>query len=230
VIPEPAQTGVPVPAARGAALERQVTDLARAGEDLPVLRAFQEFLEAERKRSRDQMIMLSVLLLLVFIAVVVAGLVAGRTVIASFRAEFRSAQTAAAQARTGIANQVSELARESGDLRSGIAAEREARDVVVDRFDREMDVRGRELKEVRETIDSLEIDNALLARGLRAIENLPPARITPAPPPPSPSGPAPASVEAREAPAETGWLSLSVPSPTGQPMTWRVPLPVVDER
>lgn len=72
---------------------RETSELAIDGEPLPVLEAFQQFLEAERKRSRRRIIILSTAFSTVLLVVVISGIIMGASMLRPLHDNYRKMQS-----------------------------------------------------------------------------------------------------------------------------------------
>jgi hypothetical protein len=94
----PVEKPLPLPTPKSAQLEKKA-------ESLPVLDAFQQFLDVERKRSRSRMVTLTLVLIVVFVAVAAISLTVALVYTRQFRNDF-----------TDMKGQVSEFQRTSEKL------------------------------------------------------------------------------------------------------------------
>jgi hypothetical protein len=178
-------------------------------DQLPVLNAFREFLEEERKKTKRRMQRQMTLLALLVIALAGAGASAAFLRMDRLRERMdRSQRLASADARKA-ADSAEEKARQRNReverLKLTVASLEAENKMMADQFD------------ARWTFLTNHVASALLARRTTAA----PARIEPPAPPDRRAG-----VPAADAPADANVVSLEiVPPDRRNAMTWRFPLP-----
>lgn len=210
------------PAARQAALQPSV-------ESLPVLEAFQQFLEAERHRTRNRMLMLTgffvVLLLLILGGTLFTGMLLFQRVdrdVSAVREDLRDVRTQNHQAQGRSREAVADLARQADRLKASLVDERTRIADVSSRFDQREAVLQETLAEMREVLDMLQVENSSLKQDLGELEGkwsrLAAAELS------APQQPATATTQVARTAGKSFLLSLNVPGTTN-PVTWHLPIP-----
>jgi hypothetical protein len=112
---------------------RESSELAAQGESLPVLEAFQEFLEAERLRSRRRIIILSTAFSAVLLVVIVGGVFIGASMLRPIHDNYRNMQSdinafdrATANSRKRIDGMLDRFGKQDRRLREELAKERQS--------------------------------------------------------------------------------------------------------
>jgi hypothetical protein len=200
------------------ALDRRVGDLARLPEDLPVLTAFHEFLDAERRRARNRMLGMGFVFLLVISALMGAGYLVGRALVGELRSDFGTAQSVATKARNAIAERFARLATDTAQLRDDLSTERQR----AEHERRQITAQADEVVRLQEALGSVELENALLSRRIAVLTN---ATRGSASDNGTPTAPRPAAAVAPPA-AATNRASITLSSTYGGKISkWRMPLP-----
>lgn len=177
-------------------------DPALSAESLPVLTAFRQFLDAERRRARNRMIQGAVAFTLVLIAVGVTGVLLGRAYVLRMRAEIRTAREAAEKTRVETASELQRVSTLTTNLYvAKSATESELRKVAAATtglqleltnqlqnaqtgLTTQVDAHRRELEHLSDMISSLQIENATLINTMRLMadrESAPPPEAAPEP-------------------------------------------------
>jgi len=208
-------------------------DTALDEDDLPVLTAFREFLEAERRRTRRQIRRLIALFIAGFALVAAGGTWLVRLWVLQLEArlETEKVQTLVRQAettsnlqtvaRTAVAlkREVAESAQKSAAVEADLARQRE------------------EVARLLDSLRALEVENALLERAVRRMELVPPAPSSFPPSasmPPTPTStldtvtverrpPEMSAAEPRPPPSQVSEAPLTQTTPAG--IRFRLPLP-----
>lgn len=112
---------------------RESSELTAQGEPLPVLEAFQQFLEAERLRSRRRIIILSTAFSAVLLVVIVGGVFVGATMLRPIHDDYRRVQSdinafdrATANSRKQIDGMLDRFGRQDRRLQEELLKERQA--------------------------------------------------------------------------------------------------------
>ena len=159
-------------------------DAALSAESLPVLNAFREFLEAERRRARRQVMAWGVVILLFVVGALAGGYVVARRFMDRVHTDLALAREQNEKVRTEAVAKIENVAQMAGQLNAGIAEQRK----VVEQGQHELKTRittqSDDLKFLRESLQSLEVENALLqstVQGLRSRPASQPSAGAPAP-------------------------------------------------
>ena len=226
--------------------QRRPQDLTVAEADsLPVLEAFQEFIEAERRRSRDRLIALSVFFTTLTVLVVVGGLVVAMIMVQPLRDNFRLVATQldsyrqeAIRARVQTESAVTRFAAETSELRRGVARTEvqtlaAARSQLADQA-RSYDTK---LAGIRELVGAMEQENERLKRDIGSMKSELPVMIARQAPEPAPAlKPQPAALTRARPQAPPVPVVSTPPAPrsvalrigppgSDRPVTWRMPIP-----
>ena len=182
-------------------------DESLSAESLPVLNAFREFLEIERRRTRHRIIGLSVFVVVLFIALaVVAGLVA-RKFWWSVQTDLANQQQTAVQARTlaeetkkVTATALQNVSVTTHNLKADFARERQDLSRKQQELDSRVEDGADEARRMKDVVSALEIENATLSYALLDIKSnwIRAARQEAVQ---KPAGPRREEPEAREAPS-----------------------------
>jgi hypothetical protein len=201
-------------------------------ESLPVLEAFQEFLETERQRSRRRIAILSSVFAVILCALAGWGIWFARSSLRPVRHDFmvmqadlESYQRKSARDARHIDNLLDRLGHQDRELRETVSQERQA--LAETRVNLEQETQGlrNDVDSMRGIIRDLQQENARLRQNLSGVESRVPALIsqvqetlkrvetaTPLAPLPEP--------------ASRGPLVLAVtPRGSERTVTWRLPLP-----
>lgn len=199
---------------------------ARGGQSLPVLQAFHEFLEIERRRTRARMLVLSAIFVMLLLCILGAGVLAALYFSKSVDGEMSALQT-----------QLQEVRKQSGALHadaqarlaslSGEAAQLHKQvlgtQAAVDAVRREMAVgvtgQADQLSELRKLLASVADQNSALASGLdslgarlMSITAAPPAVVR-APPEGEPEPASPPLPDLEPLPPGERWIQVDVTPP-----------------
>jgi hypothetical protein len=172
--PSPLPPPLPVDAGRAVA-RRPVTGIEAAdGEPLPVLEAFQEFLDAERRRSRNRMIALSAAFAGVLAIVIAVGLCVALNMLRPVHAEFVSLQNdinsskqRALRAARRAEDALGETARKDRQLREQMARDRQALSESQFGLKQQADAVQSEVARTREILKILQAENLQLKAAVR---------------------------------------------------------------
>ena len=149
--------------------------LAEIPDSLPILEAFQEFLEEERIKARRRMLALSIFFLSVLACVVVGGLLVGAAFFNRVRRDFRVVEekltdgTRDAWRKTEFA--LTRLTDETDQLRSSMSEGQKLMSAAQTNFDWRVSQYDRELGSLREVVRMLETESAVLREGLGAVQS-----------------------------------------------------------
>lgn len=151
-------------------------DLGRTGDSLPVLGALSEFIETERRRSRNRTLILAAFFVLILIIVVGAGLFAGMLLFDQMQSNVDDMQSkvdrfqlqaelAQKETRTSLAKLDSEargLLQNLGQQESALAATRSE----IDSYKADYE---RELTDMKQLLSLLETENVSLKKDLQRV-------------------------------------------------------------
>ncbi|MBN1558198.1 MAG: hypothetical protein JW951_08635 [Lentisphaerae bacterium] len=201
--------------------------LERPGEPLPVLEAFQEFLELERQRTRRRFWALMAGFAAIVLLLGAGGIVGGYWLfhhvddsVAAIRADVSAGQEAARTALDTVASKAAALRRQLDAGRETLAGLRA-------RLEQGEQDRAEDLDRLRELVTGLEVRNDVLETELAALKTAPapPAARFPREPDLLPDRPLPAlpgdTLAASNAPLA---IRLPIPGRTAG-IPWRLPLP-----
>ena len=215
--------------------------LARHAGSLPVLAAFQEFLEMERERTRKRFLAVTVLSALALLLVIGVGGAAAmffysrtkhdvrnlRSDVVALRAEASNSVATARQALAAFEQQTRRLGE---DLLNGQAALGAVRQKV----DAEKTARTADLDQMKRSMEGLARENASLKRGLEEMLATWPAvsnaievallRIA-TPPPREDRVPQPPRAVVQRPAAQDSFVMSIVPRNGGAAVDWRFPIP-----
>ncbi len=153
---------LPATIARGVPDRCPESGLALSAENLPVLNAFNEFLEAERRSTRRRFRALLYVFALLLLSTAAGGLVAGRFVIQRMRGEI-TAETQVIQAG------LSEAAATAGDLRRDM----ELRDRAVRHthftLQRHIDGQTGAVAQIHDSMSDMKLELAILENSIREL-------------------------------------------------------------
>ena len=174
-------------------------------ESLPVLTAFRQFLEAERRRARRQMAALVAVCLLVLAGAAGGGAWYLRAVLRRVENDFEAGQVRNEEARLAAVSNLQGVARATVTLKREMLDTRQTSRILQDR----VAVQNDELSKLLDTITMLEIQNSMMHRTLRQLDE---PRTFRAPEP---------SLELRAAPepplpGPESRVSLTVPPPRAE--------------
>lgn len=222
--------------------ERGITRRGAAG-DLPVLGAFGQFLDTERRRARNRMLLLSGFFVLILITVVGAGLFVGmlafdqmKSDLYGMQQEVQTVRLAAEQAGNAAVRRLDGLEGVAENLRSNLAEQESALADTRTAVDAESESYEQELADMKQVLGLLEVENQSLKQDLQRLRtqwpqlagdverlvarlnNLEQNRPTrPAAAPRAPSVP--------DAPLPPGFEMTLVPRGANRGVAWRLPIP-----
>lgn len=135
-------------------------------ESLPVLNAFRKFIDAERRRARIRLIWASIAFVILLAGVLASVIVVGRAKSRELKADIQAAREQTDQVRVSADTELKKVSEVAGnlktDLNRGLQA---AQSNVVS----QMGTRDAEIEKLKDTISSLEIDNAMLVGKLKDV-------------------------------------------------------------
>ena len=202
---------------------------ARGGQALPVLQAFHEFLEVERRRTRTRMLLLTGIFVMLLLCILGAGILAAMYFTRSVDGEMGAlqAQLQAAQKQSGALHldaqaKLASLSGEAAELHKQVIGAQAAVDAVRKEMAAGVTGQSDQLAELRKLLMSVVEQNTTLASGLDSLgarllaATAPP--ITPAAPP-SPEGEpettSPPLLEGAASPPGEPWIHIAVVSSGG---------------
>jgi len=148
---------------------------------LPVLAAFQEFIEDERKRSQNRMLIISGFFLIILVSVIGTGLTIGtfvfrhmRDEVTEVRRNFTDLQKSSMESKASVDTSLARFQGQAEGLRYHMEKQDRAIDKTREDLTRREDEHGQKLAELRKVIESLESENTALKSGLTELKsNLP---------------------------------------------------------
>jgi hypothetical protein len=214
--------------------------LARAGEPLSVLEQLRQFLEAERRRARNRMLIMGG----AFVVIMALACVAGYFTIEHFRSQVSAdlgrlgaAQAAARKEQADAANAIGNLATRTELLRSEMDAANQLRSTSREVMETQLVRQLESLQVVRKLLSEVQVENSSLAAQYRKMNdswqtytNDITSAIAKAPVSASPAAEPPpldfSFADGQHVPRDANSISLAiVPAGHDQPISWRMPLP-----
>lgn len=205
------------------------------GRALPVLEAFQEFLEEERRRTRNRILILSGVFLIVLLAVAGVSFLVGYTYYHQLALDFQGVRGEMAKWKSGSSGQqeyteaaLAKFAEEAVNLRSDVTNSRAAFDLVRSNLDARVTAQADQLNGMGSSLDALRQENTSLRNELAALKSGLPsfteklnavlqelAELRSASPEPPPAQ--------LPEPAPRGLTFQILPQGASAPITWRLP-------
>lgn len=169
------------PAGGSSNLPALADDPALSAESLPVLNAFKRFLEAERRRARRRLLVLTALFVLLLGSVLLAFLYLGRTHVERLDAALKAEREKVARVQdttdSKLKNVVAEV-KQAADVASGLR--RDLTNTVLltrSNLTAQLDSRDGELERLKDVVAALQIENATLANTLNALSTPAPVAL-----------------------------------------------------
>ena len=190
--------------------------LARRQESLPVLEAFQEFLDFERRRTRWRFLTLMTVFAALLLGLVLAGIFFGSVAVGRVKtslAEFRSELDR--ERRTTQAD-LQNVALQTDDLQVELAGDRAALDDIRTTVVSSGTAFRNELTQLQGLVALLDVRNATLQTEVERLNLIGPIAGPIARPSPS---------QDTEGVGATEALDITLPLPTGETIPWRISLP-----
>jgi hypothetical protein len=211
--------------------------LRRGKPSLPVLEAFQEFLEAERRRAHRRMLAMAAFGLILFILLGAGGFFAGTVLFRQVAGDVRDVRTDLASVR-GASRKIEaqtqlklkEFSSRTGELQATLDAERRALVSVREELGSRLGQTDEDIDGMHTVIDTLRDENRRLRRELARVQDILPMltadletvrRVVK-------DGPVALRKEESEEPAGPipTMVSMSItPSGAERPVAWRLPIP-----
>lgn len=157
------ERGVVLFADRGGSIIRTGDDA--LDEDMPVLNAFRQFLDQERKRAKRQMMGVIALFSILLLAVLGAGGWYVRTVLQRMEQGIESDKVKLAENRLAADSNLQVVAKAAISLKKDVIDSKQASVVLQERVKEQ----SGELNKLLETITTLEVENSLLQRSMRML-------------------------------------------------------------
>jgi len=194
-------------------------------ESLPVLRAFQQFLEGERRHTRNRMLFLTMFFAAVLIAVVAGGVFIATVFMGQIRGDVDGLHSDISDIRGrtektegATAALLSGLEEEAAKLREGIRKDREGLSGISDTLDARLAGYSSALQGLEGIMETLRLENATLKGEMGEMRRM----WREAPPSPAPPGIA----TTMSGPILPETLTMSItPRGTERTYQWRIPLP-----
>jgi hypothetical protein len=157
-------------------------------ESLPVLNAFKKFLEAERRRARIRLLLVSLLFVVLLAGVLVGALWLGRAHMDGVSLELKRQQEQAAQVKADAEAEMKRLAAEAqAAAQTALVLRRDLTNTVLStrsNLTAQLGNRDAELERLKDSLVSLQLENAGLSRTLNTLMS----HVTVQPQPPESSG------------------------------------------
>jgi hypothetical protein len=170
---QPSSERQPTASLRNMASQFGPAVLARHASSLPVLAAFQEFIEAERERARRRMVVLTAFFALLVIGLVAAGLIGGMLLFGKARQDFSVLQGDILAMRRETAATVvtardtlARFAQDTQKIQADLGRGQDQLGALRQQLQAEKTDRGANVDQLRSTIDGLAGDNAALRKNL----------------------------------------------------------------
>jgi|GEM_PF-4700333 len=188
------------------------TDVAQPG-SLPVLEAFQEFIQAERRQNRHRMVVLSVFFLLVFIAALAMMLLLGaihfnrvKADMKRMRDQVQALDRTHGQLQAETREMLARLTEKAGQIQSAMTNEQNDVAATREQLAGKINAIDEELLDLRTIITELETQNSALKTNLTHIQQQAEAAAYRPPSPPPADKPI-----AEPPPAKINFTPLTVP-------------------
>jgi hypothetical protein len=156
--------------------ERSVPAVSRGEQELPVLGAFGDFLEAERKRARNRMFVLAGFLVLLLLAVAGGGVFLGMYFVDQMRADVFGVQrdmdalrVSSQQEKARTDRSLTRLQGETRTLLENLARQEEALAGTRTAIDKRGADVARELTDMKQLVSLLEVENKSLKQDLQRL-------------------------------------------------------------
>jgi len=207
------------------------SELAAAPDSLPVLRAFQDFIEEERVRSKRRMVAMAVFFLVILAAVVAGGLVAGSAITRRVRNDVRRVEDEVRQQTDRIRDEahtvVAQVAGQTRELVRRLDAERDDLSTAQTNLAGRVERYGGQIAGLKEVIDMLEAESAAVKNHLDALsDRMPPQTAAYAPSTGIPAAAAPAPAPEPPGVPRRSTVDLAIiPAGATKPVSWRMPIP-----
>ncbi len=182
-------------------------------ESLPVLTAFRQFLEAERRRARRQMAALIAACLLAMIALAGGGVWYLRTALIRVKNDAEADKVRNEEFRLAAVSNLQGVARAASALGQDVRDARYTSRILQERVTAQNDA----LSKLLDTITTLEIQNSMMQRALRKLDQ-------PRPPPPDMPELEPREEPEPPLPGPEARVTLAAPPPRAEPL-WRAAPP-----
>ncbi|MFO7871887.1 MAG: hypothetical protein R6V03_10720 [Kiritimatiellia bacterium] len=149
-----------------------------AGESLPVLRAFEEFLESQRREARKRMLGMTVFFAVVMLIAIAGAGAAGFFLLSHFEADMQDMQNDVARMkeeslilREQTQHAIQRFGNDTGGLRDTLSRNKEA----VSRIKSEMGVKSatydRKLSRISDVVEMIKVENEKLRKALSDIQS-----------------------------------------------------------
>jgi len=213
-------------------LSRRQFGLAQTPESLPVLEAFQQFLDAERRRARNRMIGLTAFFLVLLVAVLGAAFYVGMFFfnqmgqdVSGVQADVQSLKNTADAVREDNEARVAGLSGETRQLRERAEAGTEALSELRIRIETGRTQFDEKLSGVQDIVSMLEVENASLKEELHNLDARWQGFVATARSATRGQEPHADVLAARDTTEDTSLvISLNVPGSTTS-ILWRMPIP-----
>jgi hypothetical protein len=224
--------------------QRQAAGLETANtESMPVLEAFQQFLDAERRRSRNRMILLSAAFAGVLIIVIAAGVVAALSYVrpvqaglATLQRDIGGSERRATRAARKVDEAMEQLSQRDRRLREDIGRDKQSLTEAQVTIKQQTESLQTDMDRSKDILRQLQQDNLRLRSELKAA-TVPAPSLAAAPTVPAPSSPQEAVAAERPVPVAPGRFTagpqrgsrsfeLSI-APVGadEGVAWRISVP-----
>ena len=150
----------------GTHLPALADDPSLSSESLPVLNAFRKFLDAERRRARQRILWTTLIFAVVLAGALAAIVYLGRSHVDELKSDIRFANQNTAEFKKELADQAvadAEFKKRMADTASGLKHDVGRSFVAAQsNLTSQMSARDAEIERMRDTISSLQIENAML--------------------------------------------------------------------
>lgn len=161
---------------RGITMHPHAGALREGKDSLPVLGAFGEFIEDERRRSRTRMLVLSGFFLLILTVVVGAGILVGMLFFDRVRSDVLDVQSEVNGVRAQIEakydrthTSLAKLESETRSLLDGLAQHEEALSNTREAVDSQKHDYDQELADMKQLVDLLEVENTAIKKDMQLV-------------------------------------------------------------
>ncbi len=222
--PNAGLTTTPKPAAKPVKTARNtpsVNNIEKTPESLPVLEAFQSFIESERKNARKRTVMLSCIFITILLCFIASGAILGMVLFQKFNQQFT---TQSSQLKDNTKTAIKQISDDIEDFRSYISGKQDNTEKINSKINEQISGYDQDIALLRKTLEDIQKENSdlrnemanmksnlpdLSSRVQKAMTEIEKLQIIPA-------GPATASANI---------LMLITPRGQENAVAWRMPIP-----